>query len=146
MSYAGEKLSLYFCFFSVTVALVFIPIGFIVVLTRDISVINSPRFKNMFGGLYEGIKTNSKLSLAYFFFFIIRRLIFLVIAFFMYTYPTIQFQMLYMVNLAATIYLGLVQPKNYWLMNYIELFNEGVFQLGTIHIVIFSDYVPSQDI
>jgi len=69
-----------------------------------------------------------------------------VIAFKMYSFPTIQFQMLYMLNLFATIYIGLVQPKKFWLMNYIELFNEGIFQLGTIHIILFTDYIASQEL
>lgn len=37
-------------------------------------------------------------------------------------------------------------PKRFWLMNYIEIFNEFVFQLATIHIVIFTAYVPNQEI
>jgi hypothetical protein len=30
-------------------------------------------------------------------------------------------------------------------MNYIEIFNEFIFQIATIHIVIFSHYVPNQE-
>ena len=51
-----------------------------------------------------------------------------------------------MLNLFTTIYIGLVRPKVYWLMNYIEMFNEGIFQLATIHLFVFSDFVSSQEV
>ena len=105
-------------------------------------MIESEDFREKFGGFYEGIRTNSKASLAYFFIFVIRRLSFLYIAFNLYNVATVQFQVLYLVNLIQTIYIGYVKPKTYWLMNYIEIFNEFIFQAVTIHIVIFSDYVP----
>ena len=51
-----------------------------------------------------------------------------------------------MLNLITTIYIGLVRPKVYWLMNYIEMFNEGIFQLATIHLFVFSEFVSSQEV
>ena len=124
---SGEKVSIYFGNGSIIMALIIIPLGFCYMLSRGQAQIESEIFKLKYGGLYEGIKTHSKPALYYFLLFVIRRILFLAIAFYMYESATLQFQCLYGLNLMSTIYIGLVQPKKYWLMNYIELFNEGIF-------------------
>ena len=124
---SGEKVSIYFGNGSIIMALIIIPLGFCYMLSRGQAQIESEKFKLKYGGLYEGIKTYSKPALYYFLLFVIRRILFLAIAFYMYESATLQFQCLYGLNLMSTIYIGLVQPKKYWLMNYIELFNEGIF-------------------
>jgi len=139
--YSGEKVSSYLGNFSIIVSIVLIPLGFIYMLSRSTAEIESKKFRDRYGGFYEGIKTYSKAALAYFLTFCLRRILFLGIAFKAYGVATLQFQMLYMLNLASTIYIGLVAPKKYWLMNYIEMVNEGIFQMATIHLIIFSDYV-----
>ena len=51
-----------------------------------------------------------------------------------------------MLNLLSTIYIGHVHPKYNRIMNQLELFNEGIFQFATIHLLIFSDFVPFQNV
>jgi hypothetical protein len=85
----GEKISNVVGNFSIAVAIVFIPFGFIYMLTRSQSVIESEEFRGKYGGFYTGLKTNSKWSLAYFFIFVARRLFFLYLAFNVYTVPTL---------------------------------------------------------
>ena len=88
---SGEKVAVYFGNASIVMAIVLIPIGFIYMLSQGQEKIESEEFKLKYGGLYEGIRTNSKPALYYFLLFVIRRILFLVIAFFMYEYPTLQF-------------------------------------------------------
>ena len=83
----GEVISLLISRFCTFIAIVFLPLSFIFVLSRPKNIIQSQEFEVTYGMLYHGLKTNSKFQVSYYFVFIIRRISFLLCAFKLHNYP-----------------------------------------------------------
>jgi hypothetical protein len=76
------------------------------------------------GVMFEGIKINSKANTYFYFFFVVRRLVFVNLAFFVYKYPSFQIIGVIFLNTFMLIYQGLNRPLIERLKNNIELVNE----------------------
>lgn len=85
--YYGERLSSEIGNVSIFVACVFLPGIFVYVMTRPIEFLREPSFSSKYGELYFGMKIESKWTVSYFLVFIIRRLLFLAVAFYAYSKP-----------------------------------------------------------
>ena len=108
---SGEKFAVvvsYFCLFS---SLVLVPGAMIHILSEKLEVIQSIEFKNSYGSMYEGVKTDSKFKLAFYLIFILRRMLFSFVAFGLSWSPVYQVQAVYLLNIAVGIYIGLAGAK-----------------------------------
>jgi len=77
---------------SLITGLVFIviPLFLIYLLTRSLEEIKSHQFEMIYGVLYEAVKTDTKITLAYSFFYIFRRLIYCSLVFIGFGTPYLQ--------------------------------------------------------
>ena len=77
---------------SFIIGLVFIvmPLFLIYLLSRNLKEIRSHQFEMKYGVLYEEVKTDSKITLAYSFFYIFRRIIFCGLVFIAFGTPYLQ--------------------------------------------------------
>lgn len=78
---SGEQVSVYVAYFCLMITLVIVPGFMIHLLNTPLQEIQTKEFKDSYGSMYEGVKTDSKARLAYFPIFIFRRFLFLFIAF-----------------------------------------------------------------
>jgi len=74
-----------------------------------------------------------------------RRLLIVLIGFYMNQKLTQQIQLQMMINLIITLYIGNVMPFKVRQLNTIELFNEGCIIILTDLLIIFSDYCDNLD-
>ena len=58
----------------------------------------------------------------------------------------IQIQCIFMLNIFVTIYFGKYKPKNTKLQNRIELMNELLIQLVSVHMFLFTDFILDEDL
>ena len=78
---SGEKISIVVSYFCLITTLVIVPGAMIYLLCEKLEVVQSIEFKSSYGSMYEGIRTDSKFKLAFYFVFILRRMMFSFIAF-----------------------------------------------------------------
>ena len=111
---------------SLIIVLVFIvmPLFLIYFLTRSLKEIESHQFEKMFGVLYEAVKSHSKITLAYSFFYILRRVLFCSLVFIAYGTPYLQIQCNILINLFMVSYHGYFSPRAFLGLNQIEFYNE----------------------
>lgn len=77
----GERMSEVMFFICTFLAVVFLPLSFLYVLSKSKNVIESEIFKDTYEMLYHGMKTHNKYQISYYLVFIVRRIFFLVCAF-----------------------------------------------------------------
>jgi hypothetical protein len=87
------------------------------------------------------IKIKSRWTRAYYLVYILRRFLFLAIAFFSDALPAIQVMSIMFLNLAIIIYQGLVMPLSTSLDNKIELTNEFLVSICSMHLMFFTDAI-----
>ena len=73
---------MYFGTISLTIAIIYMPMAFLYVISRKHEKYESKSFENTWGSFYEGVKTESKSTLMFNFFYMMRRVL-LVYAIFM---------------------------------------------------------------
>ena len=78
---SGEKIAIFVSYLCLITTLVIVPGAMIHVLSEKLEIIQSIEFKSSYGSMYEGVKTDSKFKLAFYFVFILRRMMFSFIAF-----------------------------------------------------------------
>lgn len=83
-----------------------LPAGFLYILCQPLSVIRNPKFKAVWGELYEGLKESDKARLAFHLMYTLRRIIYCFIAFSFSDYTIFQVQLLLFQNIANIIYIG----------------------------------------
>ena len=130
-----------YCLF---IALAVIPSLLLWMMFQNIYYINTEVFKSKFKMLHYGIKPFRKWTLLYTTIFIVRRNIFVSVAFNMINLPCQQIQMIMFMNIAVYIYDGDAMPMNSKLKNYIELFNEFTITIVTMHLLCYTDWVVSK--
>jgi len=81
-SSTGDLYGLYFSYFIITVSLGIIPFLQIWISFKSKRKLSEESFEKRWGPLYEGVKKDSILQLLYYFVYVLRRLLYLVIAFF----------------------------------------------------------------
>lgn len=84
----GEYISTYLAGFGLFLALVGFPAAIIYVIYQDVEYLLKIHFEWKWGPIYEGLKIKNKWALAYYLVYIIRRILFVLIAFFI-THGTI---------------------------------------------------------
>ena len=96
--------------YSLVMTLVIIPLVFVYVLKQPIAKINERRFHRKWEGMFEGVRTKSKIDMLFYPIFVLRRLIFCYTAFYMAATPVLQIIACLLCNLAVLIYKGYNTP------------------------------------
>ena len=96
------------CIFAIVICL---PCLLIYTATRNRDTLANSKFEEWFGVLTEGLHLRKKLSLSYYLLFVIRRLLFLILAFYSFQVPVFQIQLLCLLNFFFSIYQGFAMPK-----------------------------------
>ena len=88
MTTNGEVLSIYVGIYAVSVALLVLPCIAAYILFQNIHRLQEKDFRMKWSKFYEDLKPNVKVALFQPLIFMVRRLIFVVLAFLMYDYPS----------------------------------------------------------
>jgi len=145
--YNGDIVSAYVGYFCLFKTIIFMPCCFIYMFTRPLVLIkNSETFKKRWHMLYLNCKDKSKFTIAYYFVFMIRRQLYLLVAF-LFTENTIFIaQSLLFINLFVGIYQGQIQPRLTRFSNRVEMFNEVCIELTFLHMLMFTSWVTDPDL
>lgn len=128
------------------VTVVFFPICVVFLLRKNIKKLDARHLQIRWAALYSNIRIKNKPQMFYKFFFIIRRLNYVLIVFlWMKAHPIFQVLMLEITNLMQLMYFAHFLPKYGKRLNAIEIMNEIQVCLCTMHLCIFSDFVPNLD-
>lgn len=98
----------------------------------------SRRFTERVGAFYEGIKTESKVTLSYRFIFILRRLSFCLLIFGLES-NCLKACFLFFQNMLYTIYICNFKPKEGRLFQNLDMINELLIQTVTVHLFPLQD-------
>lgn len=128
----------YFCLF---LALVALPGILVWILMQDRETLDEPEFKAMYGRAYTELKLESFWTKSFYLMYIIRRSIFLRIAFYGEAHQAIQVIALMFLNMFIILYQGKNRPLKYQLDNKIELLNEFIVSICTMHLMFFTPVV-----
>ena len=79
------------------------------------------------------------------FFFYFRRAVFIYSIFALSDHPTFQIQLLFVMNLLMTIYIGGVRPFKIRAQNSVEILNEYQFSVICYFMVVFTDFIKLVD-
>jgi hypothetical protein len=108
----GEVISKYVSWLCFAITLVICPFTFHFILKQPISTLKMHSFEAKWGALYEGLKLQNKWQASYYIVFCARRVLFVFVAFFLSTTPTIQLQLVMFMNIFVCIYVGSFKPLN----------------------------------
>ena len=101
----GDIMGVVFGFMACFGTMIFIPVSFfyILVCKNGLRILKKPIFESKWGALYEGVSIKSKLHVMFYFFYVIRRLIFVSLAF---NWDHVAFQMIpiMLINMFFVIY------------------------------------------
>ena len=144
---SGEQASVISAYFFFVVTFVLMPCGLIYLMKSPLSTIqNSRKFNRKWKAFYQGIKTRSKWTLAYYSIFYVRRVNFCFLALFLKHLPIIILQINMLLNLFIIIYQGSICPFITRQQNRIELFNEVFITIITFHLCLFTQFVPEYEV
>ena len=141
----GELISKYLSYFCLFVTLIICPIAFAYVLKQPLDTLNSHAFESRWGSLYESVKLENKYTTSYYLVFMLRRIVFVGVAFFMYSSPSSQLQLIMFLNTAIMIYFGSFRPLDSALLNRIEMFNEQCISIVTFNMMLFTSWVDNPE-
>jgi hypothetical protein len=113
-------------------------------LSLDLKEINSAEFMNSWSSLNHNVRTRSKWHLLFYLFFILRRILYASTAF---TIEKSYNQILALcyLNLMMTVYVGVFKPLQSTKSNRIEIMNEVFVTISTYNLMLFTDFVDSQE-
>ena len=127
----------------ITVCLTIVPFSLLYIITRKIKILKRLKFHTKWGSLYHGLKMHERQQIFYFWWFIVRRCLYVYyVMIFLKSNSAYQVQALDFLNMLAQIYFGSYFPHKHRLLNRLEIFNELQIMLCTLHLMVFSDYVP----
>ena len=140
----GEIVSKYVGYISLFITLVVMPGAFLQMMRHPKIDFLRKKFTRKWGGFYEGVRTRYKVYSFFYFIFMMRRVLFVTVAF---TTDTIIYQILFLnfLNLSILMYNGYYAPLVSRLANRIELFNEVCIHLASLHLIFFTDWLPDSD-
>jgi len=138
----GEVSSTGFGYISVFLVLLFLPAACIWVLSQPLERLREEEFKNSWEDLYTGMKTRSKWEVAYYFGFMLRRQMYVAIAFLLLNKDYEHIMAMNFLNLAWIIYLGGSWPHQLRAINMLDLANEFVIIVAFLHLFIFTEWGP----
>ena len=137
---AGNILGNIFAYFILAILVFLLP-----VLTFSITImkresLKSRKFKRVCRELYQGLKKFHWYTRINSFSLILKRIIFLAVAFF--TKETIyQLLAVSFINLGSVIYIGLARPSKTRLARSFDLLNEGTTTVCSLHIFAYTNWV-----
>lgn len=141
---SGEKAANVLGYPGFAVSYVIIPVSFLAMICQKLETLRKEQSKSWFGALYYGLKLKTKWQAAFYVIFALRRLIFVIVVFFVNKeYMIFQLLILCYCNLIIIIYLGGVYPLESRFMNRLGLFNEGMICCASIHMMFFSEWIDS---
>jgi hypothetical protein len=136
----GDLISNILCKFCLFLLFVLLPTGYLQIYQQDLETIKSNRFLQKWGYLYEGLKIeNSMRNIQFFLTFILRRLVFVFLAF--ETKPFFSLMGLIFMNILMTIHLGHLTPFKTRYLNFIYLFNEMMIGVVSIHMMMYTEWI-----
>jgi len=138
---SGEVVAKYLIVSALPLLLVALPIVQIWFIFQKPEDIEKDEFRRVWGPIFENVKTKRKKDRAFKLFYVIRRVIFVSVAFLTST-AVFQIGGAQFVNLAFIIYAAGIRPLDRKFMNRLEVFNEATVTLCTLHMALFTDYVP----
>ena len=141
----GEVTSIGFGYITIFFIMVFLPIAMIWLLFQPRSNLEDKKFQESWIDLYRGMKTHSKWQSAYFLVFILRRIIYVAIAFEIFSDDYSQIMTMSFLNMAWMLYLGGSWPHQARKSNIIDMINEAFIIVIFLHLLMFTDWVPDQD-
>ena len=101
----GEYMSLWFSYYTLMVTCIFIPVAWSkIMLTELLTIQNSRKFNRKWSALYEGIKTKSKVTIAFYFIYYLRRLFFCILVITNTEITMLKVQVVMLSNLFIMIY------------------------------------------
>lgn len=123
-SLPGEVYSDIMCCICIFLIIIVIPFILLYTVTRSVNQIKDPSFHDKFWVVTDGLNLKRKFATSYYLFFVIRRLNFLAMAFYSYSVPVLQIQLLCLLNFLFSIYQGLSKSKTNKILNWQETYNE----------------------
>lgn len=128
------------------------PIFVIIFYCKNFSKMSDKKFSKKWGSTYDGLRTDKKSIICFPVIFLVRRIIFMQLAFFLKNHETGQMYsgifviIILMMNLAITIYLMLYKPFASQLLQGLEMFNEITsFVLTYISMCLTGEYVANPE-
>jgi len=97
--------------------------------------------KEVIGAAYDSLQLNFP-ALAYTFLQLVRKLMLATLAVFLSGHPTFQCQLFHASALFMLVYLIHVRPFNTSFLNSMEIFNEACLLLASLHVYLFTDFLP----
>ena len=144
-TFSGEKVSAALTVFNMAFCLGLLPLAALFVFAQPLKKLSNTDFIERWGTLYEDLNfKHSKWPLAYPLVFLLRRMI-LTALIFKVDIPVLQIIGIVLMNTGVMIFQGSVQPIVGRLRNKIELANEAFVSVSCVHVICFTDFVPSKD-
>ena len=143
---SGEYIGRYSAYYSLSVCVVILPGLMVFIMFQSFDKLKEPEFQKTWGSLYQGIQLDSKWQVACNLVFMFRRMFFITICFNLAQIPGVQIILVNLSNLASCVYYGKVKPFQTRFQTYLNLFNELLVTIVTWHMMLFTDFVPDQDI
>ena len=111
------------------------PLGIYLFLRRNRGNLEplAPRF----GSIYESLMRNSLFSLNFQTWFLLRRLLFAFTTIYLASCPFLQVTLLMLQSFLSLCYLIVYQPFDKWILNKVELFNEGTLYMVCYTMLMF---------
>jgi len=111
------------------------PLGIFLFLKHNRANLESlaPRF----GSIYESLMRNSLFSLNFQTWFLLRRLLFALTTIYLASCPFLQVTLLMLQSFLSLCYLIVYQPFDKWILNKVELFNEGTLYMVCYPVLMF---------
>ena len=125
------------------VAVIIIPGLYIWVLLKPIDKLQEEDFKIRWGSLFMDINPRKKVNYLYPFVFVLRRLLFVVIAFQLRWFSALQIMALNYVNMFSIIYIGNFLPLENRIRNRMEFINEIIIAIINLHLFCFTEFLDS---
>jgi hypothetical protein len=99
-----------FSIFAMSIAIIFPIFALTFVMSTRNKTLDSKKYHQRVGSLYENIRTNSKIPLMYLFIFLLRRVVFSLTALYLDTTPIIQISLMVVCSVMIMEYLEYVKP------------------------------------
>ena len=130
-------------FLCVNIALPVFSVWFLFRFTHSIE---DEGFSQRYGAIYEGYKNEKKTTKWYIGYFYLRRLLISICCVYLINYPVFQIQLYIALSLTNVIFIILAKPYEGMRANYTEVFNELTILGVSIHLLVFTDFVPDPQI
>ena len=98
----------------------------------------------MWGALFDDLRTNNKYELSYNLIFILKVAIFMYTVFFLHDYSLFQVLIVISLSLISAGYIGRFRPLDRLFRNNIDVINEILVYVITMHMLLFTDFIDDE--